>query len=382
MTMLMDIYTGTPIVRTSDEHILLDALGGRLTSDRLIDKTTNDSFGHTIDAALANALVPFRTLLGVRSGDGRPPPAVRGATTDDGEMYNLLPLGIPELAKPSLQLKKIAEGRVQVQGRVRSRKELHRLTTRRLTEYGVSTDALDAEYREHEHHVPALKVEFSLDHNAFRAIAKMACNLLALKDRDLFLAKEFNPIRTFVLMGGDPWEFVAVNTTPLDVASGPGALGLLDHLLLLEANQSSGLVHGLVVLYGHLQFSVLLGSAQVRQSFVTSYRVDQLGEKHQLDSTYDIALLPPLFKPLIASSQEEWFDALDAATAKIAPILDQKNLEGAVRQMIADSAKTAFGPSDGSPPTPQEMDEFRQQLLKRLVRLVEHVESLSISKEK
>jgi hypothetical protein len=131
-----------------------------------------------------------------------------------------------------------------------------------------------------------------------------------------------------------------------------------------------------------MQFSVLLGSGHVRRSFVTSYRVDQLGEKDQFESAHDIALLPPPFKPLIASSQEAWFDALDAAMARIVPIVDQRNLDGAVRQMIADSAKAALHSSDGPAATPQQMEEFRQQLIKRVERLFEHFESIAASKQK
>ena len=50
---MLDIYTLKPIALPSAEHILQDALGGRLKSRELIDKTTNDFFGGTIDADIA-----------------------------------------------------------------------------------------------------------------------------------------------------------------------------------------------------------------------------------------------------------------------------------------------------------------------------------------
>jgi len=69
--MHLDIYKKTRIVTPSAEHILLDSLGGRLTSTHLLDKSTNDRFGSTIDRALADLMLPFRVLLDAKAGDGR-----------------------------------------------------------------------------------------------------------------------------------------------------------------------------------------------------------------------------------------------------------------------------------------------------------------------
>jgi hypothetical protein len=73
---LLDIYKKTPIAVRSAEHILLNRLGGRLSSRGLIDKTTNDVFGDTIDKAVAKMIEFPRVVLGAPSGDGLPPRAI------------------------------------------------------------------------------------------------------------------------------------------------------------------------------------------------------------------------------------------------------------------------------------------------------------------
>jgi len=93
----------------------------------------------------------------------------------------------------------------------------------------------------------------------------MACNLLAHQRREMFLGAGFDPVRRLVLDGaGDPWDFIGFNTSP-DETQEAAALGELDHVIVLSGERATGVVRGLVSLYGHLQFVVVLGSAADRQ---------------------------------------------------------------------------------------------------------------------
>src|SRR4051812_6619585 len=71
-----DIYKKQPITVDSSEHVLPDALGGKLQVRGVIDKTTNDWFGGGIDAALERGLRAFRLLLDARNSHGDPPAAL------------------------------------------------------------------------------------------------------------------------------------------------------------------------------------------------------------------------------------------------------------------------------------------------------------------
>ena len=86
------------------EHIILNALGGRLKSKDLFCKECAEaSYFHEIDTALAEQLNPIGLLLGIkrhRKGN----PSIKATMTDTGEQISLGKLG-----KPSVLMYKIEE---------------------------------------------------------------------------------------------------------------------------------------------------------------------------------------------------------------------------------------------------------------------------------
>ncbi|MGE1103417.1 HNH endonuclease [Peribacillus simplex] len=54
------------------EHIILNALGGKLKSKKLICRSCNSKFGSQIDDKLSNQLGPIATLLNVKRDSGKP----------------------------------------------------------------------------------------------------------------------------------------------------------------------------------------------------------------------------------------------------------------------------------------------------------------------
>jgi hypothetical protein len=55
------------------EHVLLNTLGGRATTRKVVCTRCNEAFGSGIDAALATEYLPFRFSLRLRDGKGRLP---------------------------------------------------------------------------------------------------------------------------------------------------------------------------------------------------------------------------------------------------------------------------------------------------------------------
>lgn len=92
---LLAIFTGYNVTRmvlclfcdntltseTKPEHILLNALGGRMESRCLICSECNVRFGSTIDSALADQVRDLRNMLQFDSGRRQPPPTVYQKTT-------------------------------------------------------------------------------------------------------------------------------------------------------------------------------------------------------------------------------------------------------------------------------------------------------------
>ena len=126
--------------------------GGHLTSTHLLDKTTNDLLGRTIDVALANAMLPIRVAMNAKAADGRSAPSLRGVTTAAGEKYNLLPGGKPDLAAPKLEFKKSDSG-LTIQGQARSLSEPQHLLKRRRKQLDLSEEVIVAGIQTKEEHM-------------------------------------------------------------------------------------------------------------------------------------------------------------------------------------------------------------------------------------
>ena len=367
-----DIYTKAPIANLSDEHVLLNALGGRLKSGELIDQRTNSTFGNTIDADLADFVLPLRVLLDARAGDGGAPPPYRGATTADGERYNLLPGGKPELGRPKVEFSKTASGDTKIEGRARNLRELRRLTERKLGDLGVSFDEVEKSAKKVEQHAPPIAMSLVIDPGVKRAIAKMACNLLAVGHRDVFMRAEFDPIRELVLNGvGSPDDFVAVNTKPVDIAARKRAMAELDHLLVVRADKS-GAVDGLVVLFEHLQFVVRLGRCSPGQPLVTTYRVNQMTRESRLDDEADRKIRPREFAKVRQSSDAAARHHLGEAVRRIMRVATRESDSRYLDEMIKKSIDEVLGPDEGKLVTEQHIDDLSRRLAERFVRYAQH----------
>jgi hypothetical protein len=106
-----DIYTGKGIVERSEEHVIHRCLGGRLSSPELVDKKTNDLFGHGIDAELEEALRSVRVMIDARNADGKSPRSLSGVQGDDGKFYRIDAGGIP-VVRPSGRIKELEPGQL------------------------------------------------------------------------------------------------------------------------------------------------------------------------------------------------------------------------------------------------------------------------------
>lgn len=82
------------------EHILLNAIGGRLKSTELICRTCNSERGQDCDSVLAEQLNFFANQLGISREDGKAPPPVSGIIEETQEAWSILAGGKPSMPDP------------------------------------------------------------------------------------------------------------------------------------------------------------------------------------------------------------------------------------------------------------------------------------------
>lgn len=310
----IDIYKLTPIEVPTSEHILLNALGGKLEVTGLIDIKTNSTFGDTIDGCLTKAVDPVRVLFDAKSGDNQKPPRMRKLQGKDGQQYDLNPGGKPEMSHSRAKVTPTKNG-LLIEGQARSLDELKALLKRPFAKHGIPLDKLNDEVKRETVQVPQLRISFNFDEGCVRAIAKMACNLFATENKDVFLRPEFNEIRDYVLNGGSHNGRVRPCPNGVTINEAGRGLGKLDHLLLVKGDGKSGEVHALVVIYGHIQYQVFLGKTDLPGDISLSLRVDQIGRQSRHNDAMDQSIVIPSIKrpmPKPKKLMSAWTVAIDA----------------------------------------------------------------------
>ena len=86
----------------TEEHIILNAIGGVLKSKNLICKQCNSNFGDEIDSRLAKQLQPISVLMNVERDRGKTPP-IEAVRSSNNEKIFVYPGGKPGLLKPEVR---------------------------------------------------------------------------------------------------------------------------------------------------------------------------------------------------------------------------------------------------------------------------------------
>ena len=90
----------------SEEHIVLNALGGTRTVSGLLALKLNNELGKAIDAPFEEDLRPFSVQLGAKRGDGKPVAPIRRLTSSTGmkiDVHSASAMAIPRPFKYRFQ---------------------------------------------------------------------------------------------------------------------------------------------------------------------------------------------------------------------------------------------------------------------------------------
>lgn len=108
-----DIFTAE---NNSSEHIILNAIGGKLKAKNLLCKNCNSRFGNDADKILAHELSFLSSFLEVKRDNGKIQD-IKNGTTVSGTKYNLIDGHKPQISKPLIVKPTIESPILQVKGR-------------------------------------------------------------------------------------------------------------------------------------------------------------------------------------------------------------------------------------------------------------------------
>jgi hypothetical protein len=254
---------------TKPEHILLNAVGGRMTTTQVDCSDCNNVFGGGIDKAFADQVTEIRNLLQLGSGTGRAAPSLKNVKAGD-QVLNLLGDGRIELVRKPFATSNNADGSVAISINARSAEEMEKLIPHiaasiqmpeeKLREQiGASVGSI-IEQRPNTIHFP---LSFG-GVDAFRSAAKSCLVLWATcVGNEEVRGEPYRAARDFVMRGGEAFYLssMKLDTRLLPVLDQvKAAYGPIFNLIHVQSD-ATGRVVGHFTLYNMVAFQVVLAVA-------------------------------------------------------------------------------------------------------------------------
>ncbi len=255
---------------TKPEHILLNALGGRKTTKRVICSDHNNQFGSFIDSSLAGEIEFLRNYLQLESGTGKPPPMLKNIDAD-GERINISGNGTPKLVTPPFTVTDLPSGKRNVEILAQTPDELRNLIPHlaaclRISEEDVIEKlARDGQFSLIERRPGRFYSHISFGtENSLRSIAKSCLVLFAtVAGNTVVKSAPFNGVRSYILHGNSDFSKANIQIDTRDV---PCTDQWVDRFgpnfnLIYVRSDEAGRVIGYFALYNVISWQVVLAES-------------------------------------------------------------------------------------------------------------------------
>lgn len=254
---------------TKREHILLNGLGGRMTTRDAICSECNNKFGGSIDKALGAQVMIIRNLLQLESGTGNPPPRLKNVAAGSDKL-NFGSDGRPILVQPPFVITDRPDGNSDVAINVQSEAELQRILPHlaaklRMTEEQVKDQILKgtATLIERRPGIVPFRLSFGSE-DVLRSMVKSCLVLLATKVGSNALKQDyFAAARDFVLTGSDHFYRTRVHLDSRELPSAEALKQQFGELfnLIYVGSDGEGHVIGHFTLYNVMSWQIVLAES-------------------------------------------------------------------------------------------------------------------------
>ena len=254
---------------TKPEHILLNALGGRMTTKHAICSACNNRFGGTIDDELASQVMTLRNFLQLESGTGNPAPTLKNVQAG-AHKINIRGDGQLELVDKPFTIKELGDGRWNIQIKVRSEEEFKRIVPHIAAKTKIPEDRLREQLAGAQASIisqrpGAIGHSFSFGGpQAIRSVVKSSLVLWSsLTGNDEIRSEPYDAARRFVVQGDKQFN---IERTHLDsryyqeVEEMKAGFGLMFNLLYVRSDDT-GRVVGHFTLYNAIAWQFTLAEA-------------------------------------------------------------------------------------------------------------------------
>lgn len=351
----------------SVEHIIPNAIGGRVKSKRLLCEECNSMLGRTIDAAVCNQLQPLISFLNIKREKGSPV-ILKNLNSDSGEKYNLIEGRKPVLTKPTVEMDK---GKNTFRIVARDEKELKKIIKQLKKKYPTIDDKDFEKKAQRQKYFmdEKLSINISVGSDEFiKGILKIAINAyLHFISRDTTLINENiknlkNPkaISTDIV---HHYYFEDYNFVLEDEVS---------HNILIEGNFAKKLLFCYIELFSSFAFIVNLNRNYQGKDFKFIYSYDVLKNK-KIDKTFNVAYDGVLEenKTLL---NNQFIAIVQKKLARVFNIADKIHTNTTSEEIVRESVENTLGKyPEGTIITEEILEEFAKEFSKRAAPFIAHI---------
>ena len=265
------------------EHILLNAIGGRLVSENLYCRHCNSSYGHECDSELAKQLSQISSFLQVKRDHGEHPP-IKNVIGTSGTKYVLEGGFKAKLAFPTVRLTRTEDGyTVNGQADGKEMQKILQTIKERNPDFDLE-DALKNVKEAPPFSEPLQMPEISMNGNLInRAILKSALNFYLHHGGDVNLVNHLHPFLTEEVLTPVVYGF-PLQDHPYDVQPNE-----IYHILHLVANRAEQILYVYVEFFSSFSYVVILSDNYSGEDYQKTYSYEVItGEERNNKITVNL----------------------------------------------------------------------------------------------
>jgi len=315
-----------------EEHIILNAIGGRLKSRSLLCKKCNSEFGSQCDSELASQLSSLTSHLKVKKHRGKIN-IIKGGTTENGEYYDIVNGSKPVLAKPKYS--KVEEnGKVNINITARSEEEMREMLNGLAKDYPTFNveDAISKATRKQYYLDKPLNFKENIGGTlAFRSITKTAINFYIYNNGESKFIEHLIPY----LKGETQLEIGChFNPDPTPYLESDGEVV---HLLHIIGNNENKILYCYIHFFSVYSFLILLSNEYTGQNINKTYSYDVL-ENKEVDKIVNLNLSSDFINDAISKNiPTHSFEVIAKKLSRVMNIAIKRSSDQEIRNIMLDA---------------------------------------------
>jgi hypothetical protein len=341
----------------SEEHVIPNSCGGRLTSNKLLCKACNSFFGEKFDKIFAEQTNFLANILNIKRDRGRPQ-NIKGVYVYSGEPAVLRPNGSHGISRPIVK-KSYEEDQAKVYIKARNDSEFEQILIslkRKYPKIDIAEIMTNSTIQKSNEPI-AMVIKFSIESK--RSIVKSLVNYFLIKEGDKKYIKHLIPY----IEGQVDYNDVYVHYPDIPIYE-PGSEEV-SNVIKIVGNPSEKLLYGYIEIFNVHNYLTILNNDYDGPPMNLTYIHDVLLNE-RIVATIDINYNKQFLKDLFSAKNETPFLNFQKVFQRVINIAMNRLHTKNIQDIISDIVLTNFPFNSNLTELPKELE---YQIEKRISEL-------------